>query len=541
MEESAPGRGASVEQAVQHLLRYLDDARALRGNDLVRRLFAAEGMGEPERTGNALRQIRDAVASLIEEMAFDPALGKRAARYQRILLRCDLGGELHKQVAGELGIGIRQFYRERRAARHYVAAHLERKLERYIEPALQFDRLTLARTRIATLRHSGAAAAALEATRDIVRRYDDPRERLISLVAAAELLADLGRIAQARAALNDARRCLSWSRASLGDALTECLSRIESCNAHLAWESGRASAEVDRNSNHDAALESLRRSHDPLVREFTIQTLLARTWRSLSIGDYACAQTALSEARNTLSTLAEQAAHLRADVLISIGSLENLRDGDPAAARHFDDALFISRHNYLPQHAVRALNGLSVAHQIHGDTVLARKTVMEIAGEAQSVCTPVHYGLFCLRLAELEIALGNTKSGMRYTLAAREQLGESAFAQLIASLLQAEGELAAGNCETAAAVAGFAERRASHFENRRMQGAALRIIAEASYAMGRQDRAREYIAHAVELLERSGHPFSLLRAYESSAKITGSRPHARTAREIASRLGRTSI
>jgi hypothetical protein len=537
MEESAPGgRGASIEHTVRHLLRHLDDARALRGNDLVRSLFTAEGIGGPERTENSLRQIRDAVASLIEEMPYDPVLGKRAERYQRILLRCDLGGELHKQVASDLGIGIRQFYRERRAARHYVAAHLERKLERYIEPALVFDGHALARTRATSLRHSGAVAAALEATRDIVRRCDDPRERSVALVMTADLLADLGRVAQAKTVLNDARRHLSWNRIALADAFDECTVRIAACDERLRWESGRACANPDAGSPNEAAFEALRHSDNPLAREFTVQTLLARTWRNLCSGEYVFAETALCAARNTLSTLAEQAAHLRADVLISIGSLENLRDGDEAAARHFDDALFISRHNHLPQHAVWALNGLSVAQQIHGDTNLARRTLMEIAGEAKSVCPPVHYGLFCLRLAELEIAAGDSESAMRYAVTARKELGESAFGQLIGSLLQAEAALQAGLYDVSVNVARFAERRASHQENRRMQGTALRIIAEALHVMGQRDSAREHILHAVELLERAGHPFSLTRAYTSSAKITGSRSHARYAREIASRL-----
>ena len=525
-----------MEEQVRHLLRNLGDARALRGNALVRRLFAAEGIGGREQTADGLRRIRDAVASLIEEMRYDPSLGKRAERYRRILLRCDLGGELHKQVASDLGIGIRQFYRERRAARLYVAAHLERTLERCIQPAVHFDRLTLARTRVDMLRYSGGAAKALDLTRDIVRRCEDPRERAISMIASAELLADLGQVTQARAALSDARRYCVSAGSVLGDALEECGVRIAAAHERLTWENGDFSSRADADSLNECAFEALRHSPDPLVREFTIRTLLGRTFRSLCHGDYAGAEAALERARSTLHTLAEQPAHLRADVLISIGSLENLRDGDEAAARHFDDALFISRRNHLPQHAVQALSGLSVAQQIRGDTEIARSTVTEIAGEAESVCAPVHYGLFCLRLAELDIALGQPARAMHHAVVAHKRLGESSFAQLIAALLQAEAALLSGHYEAALNLAKFAERRASRQGNRRMQGTAHRITAEALYGMDRRDPAREYIAYAVELLEQGGHPFSLCRGYSSSAKISGSRSHAQYAREIASRL-----
>ena len=94
-------------------------------------------------------------------MPYDVMLGKRAARYQTILLRCDLGEELHKRVAAELGIGIRQFYRERQALIEALSEILPGRLRRQASSdtaVVDVSALELARAR--TLQYGGEAGAA---------------------------------------------------------------------------------------------------------------------------------------------------------------------------------------------------------------------------------------------------------------------------------------------------------------------------------------------------------------------------------------------
>ena len=534
MYESAPGA-----TAVRLLLRRLDDPRALRTNPLVRHLFADEGTATAAQTQTALRQVRDAVAALIEEMAFDPVLGKRAQRYQTILLRCDLGGELHKCVASELGIGIRQFYRERQAARNYAAEHLHAKLQRYSRPAAQaIDTAALVRMGATALRNSGEPDRAIALLRDMARSCTDPRERIAAMTAIANLLADQGHLGRARGVINDARRRLSWSADAIPDALDECTARIAASEARLLWESGRQSQAAELEARNAALFESLRQTHSPQVREFTVVTQLERTWRLVSTGDFPGAQSTVEHARRSLSTLSEQPAYLRAGLLIAIGTLENIRDGDDAAIRHFDDALLIAQHNHLVEDTLRALSGLSVAQQLRGDTALAHETLSAAIDTAKHACTRVTYGLFCLRLAELKSALGDPAGSMRLAADAREYLGESSFARLIALLIEAEAALGAKSYAVAVESARAAERYAARHENRRMQGTALRVLAEGLNAAGDRAAACEFIVASVDLLESAGHPFALSRAYASSAAITGSRSHARNAREIASRLAK---
>jgi len=67
-------------------------------------------------------------------------------------------------------------------------------------------------------------------------------------------------------------------------------------------------------------------------------------------------------------------------------------------------------------------------------------------------------------------------------------------------------------------------------------GSALRIQAEALAATARQREAQKVIDTAVAVLERHGHPFSLLQAYRCSAKLTGNERHRRFAEELSATL-----
>jgi hypothetical protein len=70
----------------------------------------------------------------------------------------------------------------------------------------------------------------------------------------------------------------------------------------------------------------------------------------------------------------------------------------------------------------------------------------------------------------------------------------------------------------------------------RYLGSALRIQAEALAATAHEREAQRVIDAAIAILERRGHPFSLLQAYQSSAKLTGNARHQRYADELCATL-----
>jgi hypothetical protein len=67
----------------------------------------------------------------------------------------------------------------------------------------------------------------------------------------------------------------------------------------------------------------------------------------------------------------------------------------------------------------------------------------------------------------------------------------------------------------------------------KLQGSALRLLAEASRALGYDAEAADYILSALPLAEQNGSALTCLKAYEVAALITGSRKCAREAKMLA--------
>ena len=108
---------ASRYAASRRLLRDLDEELALRQNPLL-----------AAYAGESHDRLRARVLRAVERL--DPGLtattsSERRYRLHQILVRCDLNGESHKEVAGALGISRRQFYLDRRDAFLLIAGELE--------------------------------------------------------------------------------------------------------------------------------------------------------------------------------------------------------------------------------------------------------------------------------------------------------------------------------------------------------------------------------------------------------------------------------
>jgi predicted ATPase len=116
-------RPATQETAgVRRLLRHLDDARELRKNELVGHLFESQGERAPKAQANiaAMARLRALVHRALDRIEPQSEGTARAAardrRLHAIVARCDVAGEKHEAVARDLGLSLRQFYRERNVA-----------------------------------------------------------------------------------------------------------------------------------------------------------------------------------------------------------------------------------------------------------------------------------------------------------------------------------------------------------------------------------------------------------------------------------------
>jgi len=520
-----------VDFHVRHLLRHLNDGAALRKNALVQGLFSTERTRARRNDREVLARIKMMVLTVSRGIAEDGALGSRARRWHEIIVRCDIGGELHKLVADEFGIGMRQFYRERRLARAHLAAELQREIGRASTVTeVRPDAFELVFASLAAMRNLGQTSLAAARAQSVLQSTESREQRIVAGAFAAEVLCDENQHASAQGLIDEMRAELS--RMEHGDSrFFEYELRVDAAQARLLWDAGTLQrARVLGQKIHEE-IERRRNAGGVAFREFAIDTLSRIAWRDLSAGEYGDGERSVALALSILESLSEPSSHARAMTLTSSGTFRNIR-ADERAAAQFVEALEICRRNGLSEDAVAALMALSVCQQLRGALDEALQTALSIAAKAEELCTPVTSGLYYLRLAELQTCAGNAAAAAVYARRASKSVRGVQFAHMVAELIDAEAHLAQGAFALALESASAADDLAAKQVNHRMRGTAQRVIAEALHGLGKTGEAREVIASSVSLLERAGHPFSLHRAYASSSSISGHRTHARYARQI---------
>jgi hypothetical protein len=121
---------ASFDVAARHLFRHLTDPKQLGRNPLVRRFFEGGATTPSTRADEraALALIRELVMRGTEQYRspeIAASVGRDAAyrRYTIVTLHC-LEGRPLESVADQLGISMRQCYRERVEAMHRIAEYV---------------------------------------------------------------------------------------------------------------------------------------------------------------------------------------------------------------------------------------------------------------------------------------------------------------------------------------------------------------------------------------------------------------------------------
>ena len=188
--------------ALARLLRELDDVAALRSSPLLREAFAKpDGSAYADPEGMALLRARAAVLSAIASLDSAPS-GRNIhfARQRAIVTRCDLRGEKHAKVANDLGVSLREFYRERRRAfeRLLVSIPSNLAVRERSAPSLptRFELRSGPTSRTsASSRRFGAALAKLER---IAYEAQQPEDGVRAFCDGVEIAADVGDDERAR-------------------------------------------------------------------------------------------------------------------------------------------------------------------------------------------------------------------------------------------------------------------------------------------------------------------------------------------------------
>jgi hypothetical protein len=498
--------GGSLSANVVHLFRHLSEPDVLRSNPLVADIFAtAAGATVAERNAAAIADVRrriDRCAELCEQLDAGTRYETRGKRHRAMIVRCDLAGEQHENVARELGICIRHFYRERRAAQQRVAQLLGEQRPQPKAVVLDAHEAAIAHaTMLAELGYSRAAVGELET----MAASASGGTKIRDLALLSGTLLNFGRIEQARAALRMAAS-QTGERASGMNAVVEQL-WLRMTEAELLSECG-AFAESDRAYAETETL--LRRASS--IRTNVACDAVIRASRALAFRAYkrGASSQAQAHASSGLRVLAQSSqlplfvreglTHVQTLSLYQLGAIgrdetehrvhELLRFAQSAGALEQSASLLCTLSVLTTPPVSEAYR--SQANELarrHGSTSMQRH---------------IHLATAMWRLVE-----GNPLQAIAEMNEARKHGIGDVGQQILALDIESRATLFCGNANAALTPARRAHRLAAMVGDQRARGATMRTMAMVELRLGHLRDASDLISEAIPVITSYGSPSSL--------------------------------
>ncbi len=271
-----------------------------------------------------LLRIRAAVLSAVATL--DTELNARNvhfARQRAIITRCDLRGEKHAAVAADLGVSLREFYRERRRALERLLANLESNLREAQRPVRTLPtRFELELDRVANFRLVGAFGAAFELLEHIASEATDPHDGVRAWCYGVEIASDIGDNERAlrlfALALRHARE-IADELEPIGEV------NLQMASAYVAWNAGNDLA--DATAHLERAATAAERLPPTLERDHVraaAGALFHRAELSCLHGDPAAALHTLGRARRLIDRLRYKPDDLLGRLFIELGVVHML-------------------------------------------------------------------------------------------------------------------------------------------------------------------------------------------------------------------------
>ena len=537
--------------ACAHLLRHLNDPLALRDNPLVEHLFTERGahrarLGAAQREALVeVRRLVRAAAEALRGREQHEAAATHAERQYAILIRCDLQQERHGKVAGDLGLSLSQFYRERRAARAWVAEYLAQCREGakpVAAGATTFDSFAFDLAYAQTLGSAGEYDRAVDLLQTLSERLDRPAQRLEVYCLLVQFLSDSRRYGSIHLALQAARECFANLRLSGETELEPHRGRLEMAIAAYHWAFGDPSAALEANNHAVEAFRAVRFKPGTDIEEPLANALLDLGHGYLSVGRFRESNEALAQSRAIIDDLRSPQPRLRTSFLVGLGYLQShALDTMNEAVATLHSALALAQSQRLGKEAISAMAGLSLHAQFHGDFATAFGYIKECLQLGERLLTPSDHSQLLVRMLELEAIAGRPQDAFALAAGLREHFAPESAGWTKTMIFLAMALISVGEYAKALEMSATAGEVAARKNDLRLQGAALRVHAAAGAGLGLNDTARDAIERAVGILETYGSPYILLLSYEESSRITGNSRHAVSARELRSSVIRPSL
>ncbi len=525
-------RPADEFQALQHLLRNLNDFPKLRKNALVASLGLRCNL-----SGQALHaRTRSAVARSLERIVRQHSIDRgseRAKRWQTIVERCDFNGEKHAVVAGDLGLRHTQFYFERRAVLEALAGALTQELD-----AISNRRFAVASPSelqidyTIGLRECGRTDEAIAVLERLIDSEDDPAQRLAAITELLTTYDSIAVYAMFPSLLGKART-LGYAAANSDPAVETEMLVIEATAARVTSnvEQHIKALELARHHLRRVAAPSHRRTNDLLLR-----VLLHLVEAHLESGNTTGTERYLAQAQEVFDRAPATRPQLRfwylgkrAQIALFCGEL--LR-----GVEAMSEGLAIARDNGLINSMMQGSHLLGRAYFEGRQTAIARKHVHNAIVLSDLLANAQERANVALLLANIEQRSGHKTQALTIATMAQELFIGADLRGLAGCLTIAEALEHAGRPYEALRLLDETSAELKRQGMHRFFGNAQRIRSGLYAKLNRGAEAFHAIDYAVQILESYGSLYELGTAYELSGRITHNRVHAKRGQEIRAHL-----
>lgn len=487
---------------VRRLLRALGNPRVLRRDPLASRLPTSD-------LNTSIREILAVVSS----SPGDAVTTERRRRAAHIIERCDLQGCGHKEVAEQLGLSRRQFYRDRLLALEVLATELERR--------------------------AGGVPGRVEAAEERIPfeiadaflglgRFDDAHHALSHLASSAatgdQRLRALARILESACESGDRER-VRRSSEELERAAQSVPSRATATNARVNLaralvEDVFGSAD-DARARREAEIARLRAASDR--DDDLYETLAVGLVQSASAarvqGEFRNALAHLREAEELTMRLPRSSMMLRAQIPNELGATLMLAGETSAATAEYRRCVAFSREHGLMRVAVcSTLNNFVLDHW-QGHTAEVYGPAAAMLDTARSVLSREELARISLLVAQIALSANRLNDALALVNEVKRAHSDIRVVIPRAILAETEVYLKTGNYVRAVRLASDAVAAARDAQELSLLGVALLYSAEAYAASGNRAKATATVHDALSTLERAGSHHVLARAQRLSSAL----------------------
>lgn len=493
---------------VADLLRHLDRPQRLRNNALARALFRDEA--------DATARVRALVRS---------ALGGLSARGREIVERCDLAGERHAEVARSLCISERHFYRERSKALGALLFRIT-NAERSAAPEPHGPRAVAALSAFdvaldhaAALAQTGGSDVAAGLLERVAAAEPDVDKLVLVCCRLAEVLADAGRVAEAR---HWAGRAASFAASVPGAGVLGAEAAV-ACAQTLRVAGDEATAAPLAERSIVRLRAACVTAPNVRAREAFASAAILVAERMSEGGSWPSAARLYAEAREALDI------DPRTRPIVRFRVARHLAVADLFEAERIDDG--ISALGTLLQRqlgagllaeACQTATTLAATHRVLSRPQAAAATLAPLLEVARSACAGESLAGALLEYAWTLVPRTSAVQPWDALTELRLHAAAGSFVHALSYLVEASALLARGRPLDALRAAHAAIEGLTLVRRWRYVGVALRVQALALEALGDLDGARLTISASLERLERSAHPASVSRARNDAKRLYAS-------------------